>query len=125
MRPRSDVRDALLQAAWQLADAHGGATWRQLASAAVLVVDAATAWAGEAVQRGVGSGLARYTVKNMVRAGELQPVGRVKRPGSRHWEALYVPTAWCDADPATDAGLQQAHALWCTGVAAQRAAVPA
>jgi hypothetical protein len=82
---------ALREAATRLADERGAATWRQIASAAVVHVDGTLSIAGERVQRGVAPGLARTTIKNMVRAHELAEVGRDKPAGSRHWMALYAP----------------------------------
>jgi len=62
MRPAGEIREALARAAESFgAD---GATWRQLAAAAM-----------------VGYDLARMTVENMVRAGQLVVVGTAPRDG--------------------------------------------
>ncbi len=90
LRPQGVIRMALRQAALKLAEERGGATWREIASSAEVRVEGAGV-AGETVQRGVAPGVARETVKNMVRSGELAEVGRQKRAGSKHYQALYVP----------------------------------
>jgi hypothetical protein len=74
MRPRGEIRQALAQAATELARDRDGATWRDLAERAC-----------------VGYLVARRTVENMARAGELQLVGHEKRAHSRRWVALYAP----------------------------------
>ena len=96
MRPTGPVRLALREAAVQLRQERGGASWREIASTATWRVDSCMSVGGEHVQRGVAPKLARQTIKNMVYAGELVEVGREKRAGSPHWHALYAP-----ADPAT------------------------
>lgn len=82
---------ALRESAVRLASERGGASWREIASAATLKVDGFQRVGGEQLQRGVSPKLARDTVKNMVRVGELVEVGREKRAGSNHWHALYAP----------------------------------
>lgn len=74
MRPRGEIRQALQMAALVLVERYGGVTWRQLAQHAQ-----------------VGYEAARGTVKNMVRAGELQVVGQATMPRSRRPMALYAP----------------------------------
>ena len=74
MRPAGEIRQALSQAAHDLANERGGATWRDLAERA-----------------GVGYAAARNTVVNMERAGVLERVGFDKREHSNRWMSLYVP----------------------------------
>ena len=90
MRPQGIIRIALREAAARLAEERGGATWREIASSAEVRVDG-DGVAGEIVQRGVAPGVARGTVKNMVRSGELAEVGRTKLAGSAHYAAIYAP----------------------------------
>ncbi len=71
-RPIGEIRLAVLKAAADLAVQRTqapvrGPTWRDVAA--------------ELVPRGVGQAAVRHTWKNLVRAGVLQPVGRVKVPG--------------------------------------------
>lgn len=71
-RPIGEIRLAVLKAAADLAVQRTQApvrapTWRDVAA--------------ELVPRGVGHAAVRHTWKNLVRAGVLQPVGRVKVPG--------------------------------------------
>lgn len=108
-----DVRGLLGMAARQLADERGGATWREIYQAAAVVnvpVGRGAALAGECVQRGLPVRVARDTIKNMVKAGELRPVGSSKAAGSARWMALYAPaerqTAIGKAAPALDAVLR-------------------
>jgi hypothetical protein len=75
MRPQGEVRLALADAAENLARECGAASWRDMAARA-----------------GVGFGAAKQTVKNMVRAGELKPVGFEKRAHSNRWVRLYEPS---------------------------------
>jgi hypothetical protein len=82
MRPRGEIRAALADAAQQIVDQQvsegevKGVTWRQLARAAC-----------------VGFEFARATVKNMVTAGELVPVGEEREPGSRRPLVTYAPAS--------------------------------
>lgn len=76
MRPRGEIRQALHQAAHELAQAQGGATWRTLAERAC-----------------VGYAAARRTVRNMAQAGHLQPVGEERAPHSRRPMVRYAPAA--------------------------------
>ncbi len=75
MRPPGEIRRALRDAAQALArERPRGWTWRDLA------------------QRGcVGLAVARHTVLNMARAGELGAVGSVAVPGSRRPMTTYAP----------------------------------
>jgi len=71
-RPIGEIRLAVLRAAGELAVQRAqapvqGPTWRDVA--------------GTLVPRGVSQAAVRHTWKNLVRAGALQPVGRVKVPG--------------------------------------------
>lgn len=84
MRPRGEVRLALLGAVRQLVVSAGPVNFRQAAAAAQ-----------------VGAAAAQETLRNMARAGEVRIAGREKPAGSRHWHALYepvddddVPQAW-------------------------------
>lgn len=75
-RPRSDVRDALLEAAQVLALAHGGATWPEIV-------------AQSGLQLGREAG--RVHVQNMLRAGDLERCGDRAVEGSRRPMGLYAP----------------------------------
>lgn len=85
MRPRGRVRQALAEAARQLvaerigAPVRGG-TWREMALLA-----------RDGVAAGVAFEHARRTVANMVRAGELVPVGQLQVPWSRRSMVAYAP----------------------------------
>lgn len=85
MRPRGEVRQALAQAAMQVAGQ--GATWRALAHRAAVGLDAA-----------------RRTVDNMLAAGELTVIGQARVPGVCRPLNLYAPAG---QGSAPDAG----HAL--------------
>lgn len=76
MRPRGEIRAALSSAAVQLHQERGGGggTWRELAARAQ-----------------VGFNTARATVKNMVVAGELEPVDQVVVAHSRRPMVRYKP----------------------------------
>jgi hypothetical protein len=85
MRPRGtcgEVRKALSEAAQALAGERSAASWRDMAQRA-----------------GVGYSKARETVKDMVRAGQLERVGAEKRAHSRNWVALYAPAVGLSAQP--------------------------
>lgn len=73
-RPRGEVRQALGHAAFELAALQGGAHWRELAAHAQ-----------------VGFKLAKSTVRDMARAGDLAPVGRVHTPHARRPMVLFAP----------------------------------
>lgn len=81
-RPAGELRQALAEAArkleaQRLASARRGATWRDLAAHA-----------------GVGYSVAKHTVRNMARAGELQRLPEDARTShSRRPMAQYVPAA--------------------------------
>jgi hypothetical protein len=85
-RPAGDVRKALAQAAQQLADEHGAATWRDMA---------------DRVQ--VGYRVACRTVHRMAEAGALECVGAEKRAHSRRWMNLYAPATPCVVPALDDA----------------------
>ncbi|WP_428421939.1 hypothetical protein [Methylibium sp.] len=75
MRPRGEIRRALGDAAWQVAREHAeGCTWRELAQRAC-----------------VGFDVARRTVENMARAGELMVSGTVAASGRGRPANRYVP----------------------------------
>jgi hypothetical protein len=78
VRPRGEVRMALMQAVERLVAVQGAVTWRQAAEAAQ-----------------VGYEAARRTMDNMARAGELKIVGSDKPAGSTQWQSLFEPN---DAD---------------------------
>lgn len=73
-RPRGEVRQALGDAARELATLAGGAHWRDIAAHAQ-----------------VGFKLAKTTVRDMRRAGELAPVGQVRTPHARRPMVLLAP----------------------------------
>lgn len=86
MRPAGEIRQVLWAAAQELSRSGGDVTWRDMALHAQVGLDAA-----------------RFTVKNMVRDGWLEPVGtrraphanrpmRTLRPADRH-DLLSEPPA--------------------------------
>ena len=78
MRPRGEIRQALSNAAHALAHEVGaGFTYMDLAAKSQVGYDAA-----------------RQTTKDMVKAGELEPVGTRRMPGVRRPLRTYLP-----ADP--------------------------
>jgi hypothetical protein len=95
MRPRGEIRDAMASAFLRLV------TERGLVVDGV-AVDGVTCREASAVAQ-VGFALGRRTVENMLQAGELVRVGRVKPAGSQHWSGLYAPAAFapCDPEPAS------------------------
>jgi hypothetical protein len=97
---------ALRESAIRLANERGGASWREIASAATLKVDGFERVGSEQMQRGVSPKVARQTVKNMVFAGELVEVGREKRAGSNHWHAIYAPPEPQLEAPAADSAMR-------------------
>ena len=74
-RPRGEVRQALADAAQRLYPLRDAVSARELAEAAQ-----------------VGYEVARETLKDMVRAGELVRAGSAKVPGQR-WHGLYEPAS--------------------------------
>lgn len=74
MRPRLEIRTSLSQAAQQLQPLLGEVTYKDLA-----------------VHAKVGFQAARNTVYNMVNAGELEPVGTKRDPGSKRPLRTYRP----------------------------------
>lgn len=110
MRPQGIIRVALRESAIRLTDERGGASWREIASAATVRVGGGLSVAGERVQHGVAPKLARQTVKNMVHAGELVEVGRETRAGSTHWHALYAVAAQPE-QPASEVAARSLNAL--------------
>ena len=91
MRPQGVIRIALLEAAVRLYEEQGGATWVEIAADARVCVAPDQSVAGETVQCGIASDLAKKTVHNMVEAGQLKIIGSHKPPGSRHWHAIFAP----------------------------------
>lgn len=91
-RPRGEIRQALHQAAWQLAAEAGGGTWRDIAARAC-----------------VGYEAARRTIKNMAHAGELQAIDEVRVASSRRPMNRYIPAAGVDS---TSDALTELLALW-------------
>ena len=74
-RPRGDVRQALQRAAVNLHATGAGANWRELAAHAC-----------------VGYSVAKTTVQNMVRAGELEACGEEPAPHTRRPMKRYRPS---------------------------------
>lgn len=74
MRPRGEIRQVLGEAAQALAEERGGATWRDMA-----------------VRACVGFSKARETVKDMARAGELEPCGTERVAHARRPMVRYAP----------------------------------
>lgn len=95
MRPQGEIRRALADAAEQLAEEKGGATWRDLAETAQ-----------------VGYAKARMTVKDMARAGDLEPIGAEKRAHSRRWMTLYAPRQGGFATATTGQALDAITRAW-------------
>lgn len=75
MRPRGEVRLAMASAVDTLAGARGAFTSRDAAYAAQVEFE-----------------LARLTLQDMRRAGELQAVGQMAVPGIKRPLTLYAPT---------------------------------
>lgn len=96
MRPQGEVRQALAGAAVELQREAGAASWRDMAERA-----------------GVGFHAAKVTVNNMVRAGELKPVGAEKRAHSNRWVRLYEPGQNFAAGT-TGPGLAEVTRSWAT-----------
>jgi hypothetical protein len=93
MRPRGEVREKLAEAARALAAERNAVTWRELAEHAC-----------------VGYDLARRTVVNMARAGELERVGTV--PTGRRPEVTYAPAQPSLSGAASIQPLQAAMSGW-------------
>ena len=93
MRPHGEVRAALAVAAHALHLEQGAATWEQIA-----------------VRAQVGFAVARYTVRNMRRCGDLADVGAEKPAGSDRWRRLYEPSVREINDPVMN--LAQAVNMW-------------
>jgi hypothetical protein len=74
MRPRGEVRVAVLNAVRQLVVSTGPVNFRQAAAAAE-----------------VAAAAAQMALWNMVRDGELRVAGREKAAHSQRWHALYEP----------------------------------
>jgi hypothetical protein len=74
MRPRGEIREALSTAAKTLAANAAGFTYLELAMASQ-----------------VGFSAARQTTKDMVKAGELEPVGSRQVPGIKRPLRTYRP----------------------------------
>ena len=100
MRPRGEVRVALLRAVQELVVSAGPVNFRQVAAVAL-----------------VGAGVAQKTLENMAAAGELRIAGREKPAGSRHWHALYEP-AQDDDIPQAWGGIERLAAVMKTFSAA-------
>jgi len=95
MRPQGEIRRALANAAEQLAEEKGGATWRDLAMRAQ-----------------VGFAAAKATVRNMERAGTLEPIGSEKAAHSRRWMTLYAPRQVGFATATTGQALDAITRAW-------------
>lgn len=87
-RPRGEVRQALADAIARLHAERGAVSGREMAEAAQ-----------------VGYEVARETIKDMRRAGELIAAGSVRQAGQR-WHTLYEPASAAEHD------LPEAQA-WC------------
>ncbi len=75
-RPQGEIRRALLDASKRIAETQPGATWREAAVAAC-----------------VGLAVAKQTHRNMVRAGELRPVGEVRTKHNNRPMVRYAPAS--------------------------------
>jgi hypothetical protein len=89
-RPQGEIRQALAGAAERLVIERGlvvdgtavdGVTWRDMAAAAQ-----------------VGWDVARITVKDMARAGDLARIGKTKPAGSDRWMTVFVPATMVGDD---------------------------
>lgn len=95
MRPAGEVRAALRSAAEVLVKHKaGGITYRDLAEAGR-----------------VGYQVARETCRNMVRSGELRPVGTRQVQGAKRPLKTYVP-AWCAGQQDASRSLATAMGGW-------------
>ena len=92
MRPRGGMRLALMGAAQALTAAHGAATLAEIAAAARAVE-------GGPARCGVPVATARVTLKNMLRGGDLQAVGRSKTAGTNRWRTLYATAELAAPEP--------------------------
>lgn len=104
MRPQGVIRRALYAAAARLYETEGGATRARIAANTVVPVAPEDSIAGELEQRGVDDRTAKVTIDAMVRAGQLEIIGRDKPAGARQWHAIYAPVQRCglcapDRDP--------------------------
>jgi hypothetical protein len=72
MRPREEIRLAMVKAASELSRERGGATWREMGARAC-----------------VGFYAARQAAHNMHRAGELEKLGTVRVPHANRPMVLY------------------------------------
>lgn len=108
MRPRSEIRHVLFHAANDVvAQGAPGATWKALVQVSGLPI---------------GLDVARRTVDNMVRAGELVVVGYEQAPGVSRPMSLYAPAANEPAGDAVDArdasaALSRLLLSWSSGAA--------
>lgn len=94
MRPRGEIREALVKAAHDLHQERGAVTHRDLAERAQ-----------------VGYEVARRTVDNMAEpGGDLVRTGRVLNDG-RHWMTLFAPADSGAFSAAVD--LERAMRSWC------------
>jgi hypothetical protein len=103
MRPPGEIRRALRAAVQaEFAQRGQGATWRDLANRA-----------------GVGLLVARRTVENMVRTGDLRVCGQARMPHTRRPMTLYIPAPppAVDTGPSLDALLR----TWTRGPALEAA----
>lgn len=91
MRPRGEARLALATVAAQLGG--GGATWRDMAERAC-----------------VGFDVAKQTVRNMARDGELVTLGLESQPGANRPMVLYAPAPLLE--PAAGAALDAVVRCW-------------
>lgn len=87
-RPLGEERKAIRRAAEQLA-AERLADVPDVDDAMRAEASAAT-WRDLGAKAGVGFTVARRTVENMARAGELTPIGAKKLEHSRRWMTLYA-----------------------------------
>jgi hypothetical protein len=113
LRPRGEIREALAGAFRELsftADASGlcGAIAHQ---GVVDDVCVGATWRDVAVKAQVGFDVARRTVINMHRAGELVKVGTVRMPNVNRPMVRYAPAA--DAGAYTDATVELSNAINC------------
>lgn len=96
MRPRGEVRLALGEAVWKVAREHTeGGTYRDIAPRAC-----------------VGFAIAKRTLKDMVRAGELVITGTARVPGSARPANRYAP-----APPQASATPPELNTVMCSWAA--------
>lgn len=105
-RARGDIRQAMADAAWQLASERAcapvpGASWREIAQRATCGQATGVAWAK-----------AKSVARDMLRAGELCPVGQLQMPHARRPMLALAPASRGQGAQAPGADLMMAMQGW-------------